>query len=61
LANAPKQFRPGNVSNGRPFSFFLLLGRKIKRVAEENVSLALIAMVGRDDRIERFGKSNLLH
>ena len=56
-----EQFRPGNVPDSRSFCFFLLFGREIERVAQKNVGLALITRVARHNRIEGFGKSNLLH
>src|SRR5205823_2401218 len=61
LPDSFEQFRPGNVAYGRAFYFLLLFGGVIERVAQKNVGLALITRVTRHDRIEGFGKSNLLH
>ena len=49
------------MTHGGALRFLLLLGRIIERVAQKNVSVAVVATVGRDDRIESFGKSNFLH
>src|SRR2546421_3345482 len=61
LPDAFEQLRSRDVPHGCAFCFFLLLGCEIERVAQKNVGLALITRVARHDRIEGFGKSNLLH
>src|SRR5437763_6729415 len=49
------------MANGRAFDLLLLLRRVIERVTQEHVSVAAVTGVSRDDRIESFGESNLLH
>ena len=48
------------MTNRRTFELLLLFGRKIERVSQKNIRLPLVTWVARHNRIERFGKSNLL-
>ena len=56
-----EQFRSRHVTDGGTLRFFLLFGRIVERIAQERVGVPMITLVGRDDGIECFGKSNFLH
>src|SRR5205085_5433602 len=61
VADAFEQFRSGNMPYRCPLYFLLLFGGEIEGVPQKDVGLALITRVAGHNRIESFGKSNLLH
>src|ERR1043166_3524417 len=61
LPHSIEQFRASDMPNRRALHLLLLLGGKIERVAQKNVAVPVITRITGDDRVESFGKSNLLH
>ena len=61
LTDAVEQFRPGNMTHADALDLLLLLGCEVERVAQKDVAVPVITRVIGDNRLERFGESNLLH
>jgi hypothetical protein len=49
------------MTHANALDFLLLLGCEVERVAQKDVAIPVITRVIGDNRLERFGESNLLH
>src|ERR1044071_5144679 len=61
LPNAIEQFWTGYMAHADTSDLFLLLCRKIERIAQKNVTVPLIAGVVGHNRFESLSESNFLH
>src|SRR5437870_7337886 len=61
LPHASQQLGSRHMPDRGSLDFLLLFCREIERVAQKNVRVPLVTRVVGHDRIESFGKSNLLH
>src|SRR5215471_6105363 len=61
LPDAVEQFWPGHMTHADALDFLLLFGCEVERVAQKDIAVPLITRVIANNRLERFGESNLLH